>query len=753
MEEERPKASLEEEQPKTAMEEEHPKASLEEEQPKTAMEEEHPKASLEEEQPTAAMEEEQPKASLEEEQPKTAMEEEHPKASLEEEQPTAAMEEEQPKASLEEEQPKTAMEEEHPKASLEEEQPTAAMEEECKTLTEEEQPRAVIEEEQPKASLDDDGDKSQCPELAELWLTVRSSQPLQLRRLIKALPDKSVAWTLQDEDGMSLMHRAVWTVPNDRVFAVVALLLQSRAEVDPRNLLGETPLMLACRAAMERPVDATISGPWLRPLRKLLEARADPNAADLSGEPPLIEAACAGDVEVCQLLLEANADASPESSVGMTALGFAESEGHREVVELLLKQHTFKSRPFQEEFEPKSSTPPSGHLEEVREVSSSGPADQDVSAEVHRKDDPEPTPEPTAEATADAEEPAMEADLDLDPPKAQSFLETAESLGSLVPAYHSGPVLRKEESAMPAPKTAPAAAQIPRSFAPTPARMVPPPAMPATSAPSYGAAQQAAPRMASAKSNGWAGPYTGYRYQSQPVPMRSPAVNLRQEHTRHAKASRAPAPTAKPPAPKPQPARPAEPSDSDEAREDCGPRVRKAMEQFPSYSGEMPPQEAETTWSDQELYNYFFSSGFIKPKKKGTKPKPTPQQMEQYYTVLNLRPGAKAAAIKKSFRQLALRFHPDKNRDSPEATLKFQEITEAYEVICRTLESREVMSKRAVPAGSKNRKNENLKNESGRKLHHLHTRRSSPVIAGHRRPRAEFWVDGVALWEAVQESN
>ena len=35
-------------------------------------------------------------------------------------------------------------------------------------------------------------------------------------------------------------------------------------------------------------------------------------------------------------------------------------------------------------------------------------------------------------------------------------------------------------------------------------------------------------------------------------------------------------------------------------------------------------------------------------------------------------------------------------------------------MICRTLESREVMSKRAVPAGSKNRKNENLKNESGR---------------------------------------
>eukprot|EP00913_Durusdinium_trenchii_P008711 g8182.t1 len=62
--------------------------------------------------------------------------------------------------------------------------------------------------------------------------------------------------------------------------------------------------------------------------------------------------------------------------------------------------------------------------------------------------------------------------------------------------------------------------------------------------------------------------------------------------------------------------------------------------------------------------------------------------MEHYYSVLNLRPGAKAAAIKKSFRQLALRFHPDKNHDSSEATTKFQEITEAYEIICRTLKNR-----------------------------------------------------------------
>ena len=51
----------------------------------------------------------------------------------------------------------------------------------------------------------------------------------------------------------------------------------------------------------------------------------------------------------------------------------------------------------------------------------------------------------------------------------------------------------------------------------------------------------------------------------------------------------------------------------------------------------------------QELCNYFFPSGFIKPKKK---------------TAEANAEAAKAAAVKKPFRQLALRFHPDKAQDS-----------------------------------------------------------------------------------------
>ena len=36
-----------------------------------------------------------------------------------------------------------------------------------------------------------------------------------------------------------------------------------------------------------------------------------------------------------------------------------------------------------------------------------------------------------------------------------------------------------------------------------------------------------------------------------------------------------------------------------------------------------------------------------------------------------------ADAIKKKYRKLALKLHPDKNRDDPEATQKFQRIVEA----------------------------------------------------------------------------
>lgn len=55
--------------------------------------------------------------------------------------------------------------------------------------------------------------------------------------------------------------------------------------------------------------------------------------------------------------------------------------------------------------------------------------------------------------------------------------------------------------------------------------------------------------------------------------------------------------------------------------------------------------------------------------------------MPDYYQVLGLGPGASQEEIKKSFRALALKYHPDKNKNSEESKQKFMKIVEAYEVL------------------------------------------------------------------------
>ena len=52
-----------------------------------------------------------------------------------------------------------------------------------------------------------------------------------------------------------------------------------------------------------------------------------------------------------------------------------------------------------------------------------------------------------------------------------------------------------------------------------------------------------------------------------------------------------------------------------------------------------------------------------------------------YYAILELEPGASEKEIKKSFRALALRYHPDKNPGDPEAERRFKEIASAYDVL------------------------------------------------------------------------
>src|SRR5438094_2028164 len=53
-----------------------------------------------------------------------------------------------------------------------------------------------------------------------------------------------------------------------------------------------------------------------------------------------------------------------------------------------------------------------------------------------------------------------------------------------------------------------------------------------------------------------------------------------------------------------------------------------------------------------------------------------------YYEVLGVNRDADEEVIKKAYRRLAMKYHPDRNPDNPKAEELFKEAKEAYEVLC-----------------------------------------------------------------------
>lgn len=52
-----------------------------------------------------------------------------------------------------------------------------------------------------------------------------------------------------------------------------------------------------------------------------------------------------------------------------------------------------------------------------------------------------------------------------------------------------------------------------------------------------------------------------------------------------------------------------------------------------------------------------------------------------FYEILDISRNATEAEIKKAYRKLAMKFHPDRNQDNPSAEEKFKEVKEAYEML------------------------------------------------------------------------
>ena len=93
--------------------------------------------------------------------------------------------------------------------------------------------------------------------------------------------------------------------------------------------------------------------------------------------------------------------------------------------------------------------------------------------------------------------------------------------------------------------------------------------------------------------------------------------------------------------------------------------------------------------------------------------------MKDYYKILEISINATKDDIKKAFRSLAKKYHPDRNVNDENALIKFQEVNEAYEVLSNE-DSRKEYDKKisdfkqrnSTGTNSKNNKSNNDKRKS-----------------------------------------